>query len=298
VDRVLGYGPLLGSASEVIIGQGANGDGVEGVAIGKTADVGIYGVAIGGGGNGGQGGVAVGRATDAKVYGVALGYAAVGTNHAVAIGRGTEAGNYGVAIGWESEASDSGVALGDTSLAYSNAVAIGYQVVNTEPNSTKIKGNLNMAGAAITNVGYIQSSLPKMWVMSTNAWAYASGENYLTHWDHVGYLVGGSFTDDTYWCPGVVGWVTMNVFLSGASPSAYSGGLGLRLYKNGTYSARPGWHMALVNNPSGGFSTINTSWLFFNDNATNRMWLRYYNGTGITLTNNINYTIWSGAVLP
>ncbi|MFC1453616.1 hypothetical protein ACFLQL_00360, partial [Verrucomicrobiota bacterium] len=59
-----------------------------------------------------------------------------------------------VAIGQEADASDFGVAIGNAALAVSDAVALGDRVTNTTPNSTRLKGDLFMDGAAVSGAVY------------------------------------------------------------------------------------------------------------------------------------------------
>lgn len=102
-------------------------------------------------------------------YAVAIGVPAKAAGGAVAIGRNANAtntesitigyntyadGTNATAIGSEAEAGANGVALGSDSYAGADAVALGAGVRNSAANTTRIKGNLDMQGAAITNCTY------------------------------------------------------------------------------------------------------------------------------------------------
>ena len=130
-------GPILTNAGDVAIGESANGS-LGGATVGKLANSYEFGAAIGGYSDGSDYGAAVGQNANGKTYGVAVGHQASGINHGVAIGYIADGDNYGVAVGYNSS-------------AVSNSVAIGQSVTNTEPNSTKLIGNLNMAGNLVTN---------------------------------------------------------------------------------------------------------------------------------------------------
>ncbi|MFA5401282.1 MAG: tail fiber protein [Dehalococcoidia bacterium] len=173
----VGWGTAVGNNANgtnygVAVGLSTYGQNY-GVAGGTRSKSQNYGVAIGSSHQdaffteGTNYGIAVGSQTLGSRFGVAVGTAARGHDYGVAIGCtdsqlvwnsvGTKGTNYGVAIGNRASGSDYGVAIGAMSAAASNSVVIGSNITNTEPNSTKIKGNLNMAGAAITGAANIEA---------------------------------------------------------------------------------------------------------------------------------------------
>jgi len=143
-------GPILTNATDVAVGKFANGGNI-GVGIGQSANGFGNGVAVGRQADGSGSAVSVGYQSKGSTYGVAVGYNADGYNYGVAVGYNADGYNYGVAVGHNADGYNYGVAVGYNSSAVSNSVAIGQNVANTEPNSTKIKGTLNMGGNDITN---------------------------------------------------------------------------------------------------------------------------------------------------
>ena len=129
--------------NETSVAAGQNADGSNaGAAIGRDADGSGYGAAMGDGADGNDHGVGIGTSANGSDDGVAVGASANGIDYGVAIGKSAIGTNYGTAIG-------------SSATAVSNSVAIGYGVVNTEPNSTMIRGTLNMGGQAVTNANFV-----------------------------------------------------------------------------------------------------------------------------------------------
>ena len=195
---------LLTNNTVVTIGKDADGGGASGVAIGNTATIfGSYGIGIG---------------KFAGAYG-----------DAIAIGRNSWSTNYSVALGYGARAE--GI----------DSVAIGRDVVNDETNSTKVKGNLNMAGANVTNVTLIQAAAVQITGLSGNGvvlvgsiimWGTnvpagyllcnGSGNHTNTYralFDVIGYNFGGSGTN--FFLPDMRG-VTPVGAGKGFAPTTYS----------------------------------------------------------------------------
>lgn len=146
-------GPLMQNATNISIGVLANGS-VNGTAIGYLADGNWMGVAVGFNTKGFKYGVGIGNSTTATNEGVGIGDGCNGNNWGTAIGAQADAWTYGVAVGDEAWGVVYGTAIGAKSSAVSNSVAIGYGVANAEPNSTMLKGNLNMQGNTVSNASY------------------------------------------------------------------------------------------------------------------------------------------------
>jgi hypothetical protein len=119
VSNQLYQGPLISGNNDIIIGSGASGDGIHTVAIGDDAYA-YTGVAIG---------------SQAKAY-----Y------------------RYATAIGWGAVATNYGVAVGKGSYATNSSVALGADVENTVAGTTRIKGDLEMAGEDVLGVGTLTTT--------------------------------------------------------------------------------------------------------------------------------------------
>jgi len=204
-------------------------DGDE-VSVGRKAESGIYGTAVGWDADASTSGAVVGWATIGYESGVAIGRSANGANSGVAIGRSANGANSGVAIGRYAEGANYGVAVGYNSSAVSNSVAIGQSVTNTEPNSTKIKGSLNMDGQAVTNVSALQitGTSPTngaVWIATNtagqgewtvfpgiyaeNAGTWVSGADWVNAtFPTVVNQIEGTW-DGTNWTPGVLGYIAI-----------------------------------------------------------------------------------------
>ncbi len=138
----------------------------ESVAVGKSANAAGLGSVVGYGAIGSDYGAVLGYNADGSMAGAAIGMYANGSFEGVAVGDYAKGFNCGVAIGTHAFGTNYAVAVGPFSSAVSNSVAIGYGVANAKPNTTKIKGNLNMAGSDITNV--INISVSNLYLSDTN----------------------------------------------------------------------------------------------------------------------------------
>lgn len=135
-------GAANGSVAGATVGYAANG-ATYGASLGSYADGATYGAVLGAYANGASYGAALGAYADGATYGAALGYNSHGASNSVAIGNNATGQLYGVGIGYNASSMNGGV-------------AIGSNVVNTEANSTKLYGTLNMAGSPITNASGLQ----------------------------------------------------------------------------------------------------------------------------------------------
>ena len=196
---------LLTNSTVVTIGKDADGGGASGVAIGNTATVfGSYGIGIG-------------KSAGAYIDGIAIGRNAWATNYAMAIGYGARA--------------EAG-----------NSVAIGWDVVNNETNSTRIKGNLNMAGGNVMSAGVMQAASVQITGLSGAGvvpvggglqwysanlpagflWQDGTGyhtNSYRSLFDVIGYTFGGSGTN--FNVPDMRGVVPIGAG-KGFAPTTYS----------------------------------------------------------------------------
>jgi len=266
-----------GGENGVAVGYLASCDNY-GVAVGRQAAATFSGVAVGDAANGDNYGVAVGYLTDGNDYGVAVGRAAIGTNYGVAVGRSANGANYGVAVGYNSS-------------AVSNSVAIGQNVANTEPNSTKIKGTLNMGGQAVTNVDYVQTTGGVQIVCAFSA-RPSTPQTLIASWNIVNFGteiidVGGKFASP-YWTP-PKGWcqTATRISLIGGAAN-WSGRVIIDLGRNSVSTWKNMNETLLASSISivQGGSTI-----FYNDNATNRFFISLFQGLGESMTNNVNFRL-------
>jgi len=157
VEYTIHTGPILTNANSV--------------AIGVNASEGGYGVAMGDGPTSVGGGIAMGRNAYAQEYALSLGFDSQARGWAaISLGEYAYCSNqYAVAIGYKA-------------WAGLNNVAIGKGVTNTTPDTTMLKGDLNMNYCDVTNGRNVYAS-NGYFATSLKVGGLDVGSSFGTNWE-------------------------------------------------------------------------------------------------------------------